>query len=108
MPIDYSKTVPFSGRAAKALSVAQSAFISQRFKIVASSDYELRVTGPSIHSTRENPLRGVSEASIIIRSSTIEIKAILGGVQKLKTVLRLFPLAMALFYLIVLGSLAWG
>lgn len=107
MPTEYSKTVPFAGRAARALSVAQSAFINQGFEIVANSDYELRVKGPGISSTRQNPLKGVSEASIIIRSSAIEIKAILGGAQKMKTFLRLFPLGMALFFLLVFGVLAW-
>jgi hypothetical protein len=106
MPIEYSKTVPFAGRAAKALSLAQSAFINQGFQIVASNDYELRVTGPGVNSTRENPLKGVSEASIIIRSSAIELKAMLGGVQKMKAFLRFFPLAMGLFFLLIFGVLA--
>lgn len=107
MPLEYSKTVPFTGQRARALDVARSAFVGQGFQIVASSDDELRVTGPGINSTRENPLKGVSEASIIIRSAAIEIKAILGGAQKLKMFLRLFPLGMALLFLLVFGVLAW-
>lgn len=104
--MEYSKTVPFIGHGARALDVARTVFVGQGFQIVTSTDYELRVTGPGINSTRENPLRGVSEASIIIRSSTIEIKAILGGAQKMKTFLRLFPLGLALFFMIVFGALA--
>jgi hypothetical protein len=80
--------------------------VGQGFQIVASSDYELRVTGPGISSTKENPLKGVSEAFIIVRSASIEVKAILGGVQKMKTFLRLFPLGLALFFLVVFGILA--
>jgi hypothetical protein len=106
--MEYSKTVPFIGNGARALDVARAAFVGQGFQIIASSDYELRVTGPGINSTKENPLKGVSEASIIIRSSAIEIKAILGGVQKMNTFLRLFPLGLALFFLIVFGALAWS
>lgn len=105
--MEYSKTVPFAGRGAKAMDMARSTFVGQGFQIVASNDDELRVTGPGINSTRENPLKGVSEASIIIRASAIEIKAILGGAQKMKTFLRIFPLAMALFFLLVFGVLAW-
>jgi hypothetical protein len=105
--MEYSKTAPFTGHGTRALDVARAAFVGQGFQIVASSDYELRVTGPGINSTKENPLKGVSEASIIIRSSTIEIKAILGGAQKMKTFLRVFPLGLALFFLIVFGTLAW-
>lgn len=107
MPIEYSRAVPFAGRAARALSVAQSAFVNQGFEIIASSDSELRVAGPGLRSTGENPLKGVSEAYIIIRSSAIEIKALLGGVQKMKMFLRLFPLLMVLFFLLVFGILAW-
>ena len=107
MPTEYSKTVPFTGHEARALDVARSAFVGQGFQIVASNDNELRVTGPGISSTREDPLKGVSEASIIVRSSAIQIKAILGGAQKLKTFLRFFPMGMGLFFMIVFGVLAW-
>jgi hypothetical protein len=106
-PMEYSKAVPFTGHAARALDVARSTFVGQGFQIITNSDYELRVTGPGITSSRENPLKGVSEASIIVRPSAIEIKAILGGVQRMKMFLRLFPLGMALLFLIVFGVLAW-
>ncbi|HEV7376975.1 MAG TPA: hypothetical protein VGN95_19820 [Pyrinomonadaceae bacterium] len=105
--MEYSKTVPFTGRASKALEVARSTFLPQGFQLVASTDHELRVTGPGINSTRENPLKGISEASIIARSSTIEIKATLGGVEKMKKFLIFFPLGMALLFLIVFGVLAF-
>lgn len=107
MPMEYSKTVPFTGRGAKALDVARSTFIGQGFQIVANSDDELRVTGPGINSTRENPLKGVSEASIIIRSAAIEVKARLGGAQKMKMFLHLFPLGMFLVFMIIFGITAW-
>jgi hypothetical protein len=106
-PMEYSKIVPFAGRGSKALDVARSTFVGQGFQIVAGGDDELRVTGPGMSSTRENPLKGVSEASIIIRASAIEFKAVLGGAQKLKTFVRLFPPGMALFFLIAFGVLAW-
>jgi hypothetical protein len=106
MPMEYSKTVPFIGRGAKALDVARAAFISQGFQILASSDTELRVKGPGINSTRENPLKGISDASIIVRGSSIEARAVLGGAQKMKTFLRVFPLGLALFFMIVFGALA--
>lgn len=106
MPTEYSKTVPFVGHAAKALDVARTTFMSQGFQIVTNSDYELRVTGPGLNSTKENPLKGVSEASIIIRAPAIEIKANLGGTQKLNKFLRIFPLGMALLFLIVFGVTA--
>lgn len=106
--MEYSKTVPFTGRASKALEVARSTFLPQGFQLTANTEYELRVTGPGINSTRENPLKGISEASIIIRPSTsaIELMATLGGVRKMKLFLIFFPLGMALLFLIVFGVLA--
>jgi hypothetical protein len=104
--MEYSKTVPFTGRASKALEVARSTFLPQGFQLVASSDTELRVAGPGMNSTRGDPLKGISEASIIARSSAIEIKATLGGVEKMKKFLIFFPLGMALLFLIVFGILA--
>lgn len=106
--MEYSKTVPFTGKAAKALEVARTTFLPQGFQLVASTDYELRVTGPGLNSTRENPLKGITEASIIIRpsASAIEMRATLGGVEKMKKFLTFFPLGMALLFLIVFGVLA--
>ncbi|MDT5059583.1 MAG: hypothetical protein QOH63_42 [Acidobacteriota bacterium] len=104
--MEYSKTVPFTGSASNALKVAKSTFLPQGFQLVASTEHELRVTGPGINSTRENPLKGISEASIIIRSSAIEIKAALGGVEKMKKFVTFFPLGMGLLFLIVFGVLA--
>src|SRR5690349_12131629 len=105
--MEYSKSVPFTGRAARALDVARSTFVGQGFQIIASTDSELRVTGPGFNSTRENPLRGVSDASIIVRASAIELKASFGGAEKIKTFLRFFPLGMAILFLIVFGILAY-
>jgi hypothetical protein len=106
--MEYSKTVPFTGEAAKALEVARSTFLPQGFQLVSSTDYELRVTGPGINSTRENPLKGITEALIVIRpsASAIEMRATLGGVEKMKKFLTFFPLGMAILFLLVFGVLA--
>jgi hypothetical protein len=106
--MEYSKTVPFTGKASKALEVARSTFLPQGFQIVASTDYELRVTGPGLNSTRENPLKGITEASIVIRpsASAIEMKAVLGGVEKMKKFLTFFPLGLGIFFLIIIGVTA--
>lgn len=107
MTLEYSKTVPFAGNGAKALDVARAAFVGQSFQIVSSSDSELRVTGPGLSSTRENPLKGLSEASIVVRADSIEVRALMGGAQKLKTFVRVFPLALACLFMIVFGVIAW-
>ena len=104
--MEYAKTVPFTGSAAKATEIARSTLLPLGFQVVSSSDYELRATGPGINSTRENPLKGISEATIVVRSSAIEMQAALGGVRKMKLFLTFFPLGMALMFMIVFGVLA--
>src|ERR671933_179140 len=104
--MEYAKTVPFTGRSAKALDIARSTLLPLGFQVVSSSDHELRATGPGINSTRENPLKGISEAAIVVRPSAIEMQAALGGVRKMKLFLTFFPLGMALLFLIVFGTLA--
>lgn len=105
--MEYSKTVPFAGTPAKALEVAKATLLPQGFQVIPGSGYELRAIGPGFNTTRENPLKGISAASIIVRSSAIEMKATLGGVEKMKKFLIFFPLGMALLFLIVFGVLAF-
>ena len=107
MTLEYSKTVPFRGRAPRALDVARAALVGQSFEIVASGERELRVKGPGMTSTRESPLKGVSEAAFVARDDSIEVRALLGGAEKMKRFLRLFPLGLFLFFLVVFGVLAW-
>ena len=105
--MEYSKTVAFTGRPSRALDVARTTFMSQGFQVIASTDSELRVTGPGMNSTRQDPLKGVSEATVIVRPSAIELRARLGGAEQMKRFLTFFPLGMALLFLIVFGVLAF-
>jgi hypothetical protein len=107
MAEEYSRTVPFTGKTARALDVARTIFMAHGFEIVASNDHELRVTGPGITNTKENPLRGVSEASMIVSARAIEIQARLGGTRLLKRLLWILPLGLALLFLIAFGVTAW-
>jgi hypothetical protein len=107
MPIEYQKTVPFTGSAKRALAVAQSTLLALNFQIAASTDYELSVTGRGISSTRENPLKAMTEGTFIIRNSAIEVKAILGGAERMVKFLRIFPLLMAVFFMVLWGILAF-
>jgi hypothetical protein len=107
MPIEYSTTVPFAGSGKRALAVAQTTLVSLNFRIVSSSETELRVSGRGINSTRENPLKTVTEATFLVRNAAIEIAAKLGGVEKLRRFLRIFPIALATFFLLVWTTIAY-
>jgi len=102
----YSTSVPFTGNAKRALAVAQSTLLASNFVVVSSSETSLQVKGRGTTSTRENPLRGMTEGTFIVRNSAIEVSAVLGGAQWLKNFLRIMPLAMAGLFIIIFGIIA--
>jgi hypothetical protein len=104
--MEYVKKLQFTGSAAKAMEAARAAFMQNNFQITASSDRELRVVGSGMSSTKENALKGVSEATITISSSEIEARALLGGAEKMKKFVIFFPLALALLFFVIFGVLA--
>jgi len=106
MVLPYSTSTPFTGNPKRALAVAQSALLASNFVVVSSSDDSLQVKGRGTTSTRENPLKGMTEATFIIRNSMIEVSVVLGGAQWLKNFLRIMPLVMAAFFILVFGILA--
>ena len=106
MPPRYSTSLPFSGNAKRALAIAQTTLLASNFVVLSSSETSLQVKGRGTTSTRENPLKGMTEATFIVRNSAIEVSADLGGAQWLKNFLRIMPLAMAGLFLVVFGILA--
>jgi hypothetical protein len=102
----YTTSVPFTGNAKRALAVAQSALLASNFVVVSSNDSELSVKGRGTTSTRENPLKGMTEGTFIVRNSAIEVSAVLGGSQWLKNFLRIMPLSMAVLFMLVFGIIA--
>jgi hypothetical protein len=106
MPLEYSTSMPFTGNAKRALAVAQSALLASNFVVVSASDFELLVKCRGTTSTRENPLKGMTEGRFTVRNSAIDVSAVLGGAQWLRNFLRIMPLAMAAFFISVFGILA--
>jgi len=98
--------MPFTGNAKRAIAVAQSALLASNFVVVSSTETSLQVKGRGTTSTRENPLKGMTEATFTVGNSAIEATALLGGVQWLKNFLRIMPLGMAVLFLIVFGGLS--
>src|SRR5689334_9840326 len=95
----YSTSMPFTGNAKRAIAVAQSALLASNFVVVSSTETSLQVKGRGTTSTRENPLKGMTEATFTVGNSAIEATALLGGVQWLKNFLRIMPLGMAVLFL---------
>ncbi len=104
---EYACIISFQGDAEAALETAKTALLGQGFEIVRYSQDELAVRGSGMNSTREPPIRGASELAITVRQSEIELHARLGGVARMKAFLYLFPLGMAVMFLVGFG-LAFG
>lgn len=101
MAIEYSTSVAYTGNPKRALAVAQTTLVSQNFQITSIGEYELSAKGPGINSTRQNPLKAVTQASFVVRNSAIEFTGVLGGAEKMTRFLRIFPLALGAFFLLL-------
>ena len=106
MAATYSTSVAYSGSAKRALAIAQNALIAANFQITSKTDYELHAIGRGITSTRQDPLKAATDITILIRNSSIEVNAVLGGADRMKKFLRVLPLGMALLFLLVFGTIA--
>ena len=103
---EYSKTVSTAVAPEKAIEVARSTFMSLDFRIVSCSGRELRVEGKGMRNTKQNPLKGITEATILASRSGIDIQAVLGGVDWMRRFVLIFPLALGGFLTLVFGVLS--
>ncbi|MCP4610090.1 MAG: hypothetical protein GY845_15385 [Planctomycetes bacterium] len=99
--MDYKTKVSFTGSSSAAMEAARTQFIANGFKIDQSSDEQLVVTGPGMYNNQQNPIVGISHATITISSSAIEICAELGGVKFMQMFLYIFPPALGIFLALV-------
>ncbi len=87
----HNYSVPFGGNAAKAMDVARNALLSLGFEILVDSPDELLAEGPGMHSNQQPALLGASSMHLRLTSSTITVKAVLGGAAAMKRFVILFP-----------------
>lgn len=106
MAATYSTSVSYTGSAKRALAIAQNALIAANFQIVSKTDFDLHAVGRGITSTRQDPLKAATDITMLIRNSSIEVNAILGGADRMKKFLRILPLSMAALFLVVFGTIA--
>jgi hypothetical protein len=91
----YKTSVPFTGDLASAIATARSIFGAIGFKLDQPSDTELLVIGPGMHSTRQNPILGVSQGHLTFTEESIDFIGELGGIETMKKFLYFFPLILA-------------
>jgi hypothetical protein len=103
--MQYKRSVSFGGSADKAIEVARLQFMANGFKLDQPSETELVATGHGMHSSRQNPIAGVSHARITVSSHSIDIIAELGGVKFMQKFLYIFPPALGGFLAIVFACI---
>jgi hypothetical protein len=99
----YRGTTSIVGSGDEALRVVRDALIANGFSVASTGGGSLEAQGPGMHSSRENPIRGVSRARARVHGSTLEIEADLGGVARLGWLLLILPITLGL----ILAGVTW-
>jgi hypothetical protein len=100
-PKEYRYSVPFTGTAEDAFSVARTSLLSLGFEVSGISENELHATGPGMHSTQQPDLLGVTTLRLLVDSSSITAMAKLGGAANMKAFVYIFPPALVLTLLLI-------
>ncbi|MCA8998088.1 MAG: hypothetical protein KDA80_13915 [Planctomycetaceae bacterium] len=102
--MNYTREIPYDGTPSDAFTPLLQTLSANGFAVVEQEPKRMRFAGPGLNSTRQNPIRGVSELVAEVRDGTLALDAELGGVEFLGRFLRIFPVALGLFLLVVLGT----
>jgi hypothetical protein len=95
--MEYASAVAFEGDTAKAFDLAAAALTSLGFRIVARDSSSLDLMGPGMTNTRQSPLLGASRIRVSRSAHELWLKAELGGAERMKRFLTLFPVGLSLF-----------
>lgn len=87
----YAYSTPFRGNNADALNIARVALLSLGFEVVTESDNELEATGPGMRSNRQPDLLGATYIHFELADNSINVDAVLGGVDTMKKFVYYFP-----------------
>ena len=97
----HSAAIPFSGDPSLAFDLAISLLTGIGFRIEKRDSGVVQFTGPGMNSTRESPLRGASQLRIREGIQELSVEAELGGVERMCRFIRIFPLALNFFLLLL-------
>ncbi len=93
----FEDKLDFNGDAASAFDIALRTLLPLGFEIESQGSSHLTVKSPGMNSTRQNPLQGISYADFTIEHSSLQVRAELGGVDRLQRFLVLLLLGMGMF-----------
>ena len=97
----HSAAIPFSGDSSRAFDLAISSLTSIGFRIENRDSGVVEFSGPGMNSTRESPLRGASQLTIREGIQELSVEAELGGVERMCRFVRIFPVALNFFLLLL-------
>jgi hypothetical protein len=100
--MQYNASLPFRGNADKAFRLAESALTAVGFRITDRSPTSLEVQGPSMFGGRQNEFAGASRVGLTNGNGEMALDAELGGVERMKRFITLFPAGVCLFLMVVL------
>jgi len=93
----FEDKLDFNGDAASAFDIALRTLLPLGFEIESQGSSHLTVKSPGMNSTRQNPLQGISYADFTIEHSSLQVRAELGGVDRLQRFLVLLLLGVGMF-----------
>ncbi len=99
----YAYSTQFAGIKEEALNVARVALLSLGFEVLLESDNELEATGPGMHSNQQPDLLGATYIHFELTNNSIDVDAVLGGVDTMKKFVYFFPPGLVISLLIVQG-----
>ena len=100
--MDYEKTAPFTDPA-KAIEVLTGVFVQHAFRIAEKTERAVKLTGPGMISSRQDPLVGISKIRIFKSSGSLSVEAQFDSIRRLIKYLAVFIVGMAVFFVILLG-----
>ena len=104
----YSLTVPFSGNPSRALDFAVSTLTGVGFRLETRESSSLELTGPGMNSTRQSPLLGATRIQFFVHHQELDVEAELGGVERMRKFIQLFPIGLLLTLGATLLGIFWA
>lgn len=103
--MNYQRTIALSNdEIKKSMETAQAIFMQNGFAMTKKGEWDFEFNGPGMHSTKQNPLLGVSRARLKLSGRQLKLEADLGSVRRMQWFILIFPFALGLFIFLLIGA----
>lgn len=101
----HEEFVSFSGDGARAISTALQTLLPLGFQVESQGSSHLFVTNSRYRSAQDSPLSGISRAEFNLDRFSLNVKAELGGVEKMRRYLLIVLLGSSIFDAVLFTAL---